>query len=66
MLLMLSIMLYPTSHQRKVMRFTRTPDKNVYLKIIFLNFFTKLYVVGTQKNSLNEIVLLSTQNLGLN
>ena len=29
-------------------------------------FLTKTYVVGTQKNSLNEMVLLSTQNIRLN
>ena len=28
----------------------------------FSYFLTKTYVVGTQKNSLNETVLLSTQN----
>ena len=31
-------------------------------KLIFL-FSTKTYVVGTQKNCLNETVLLSTQNI---
>ena len=29
-------------------------------------FSTKTYVVGTQKNHLNETVLLSTQNICLN
>ena len=30
----------------------------------FLSYFsTKTYVVGTQKNRLNETVLLSTQNI---
>ena len=29
----------------------------------FSYFLTKTYVVGTQKNRLNEMVLLSTQNL---
>ena len=37
---------------------------------IFENYFsyfsTKTYVVGTQKNRLNETVLLSTQNTCLN
>ena len=52
-------------------------QKSVYLKINFLisqqkhmlwvlscfsYFSTKAYVVGTQKNRLNEMVLLSTQN----
>ena len=41
----------------------RPPDKSVYLKIISY-FSTKTYVVGTQKNRLNEAVLLSTQNTG--
>ena len=31
-------------------------------KLIFL-FLNKTYVVGTQKNRLNETVLLSTQNI---
>ena len=37
--------------------------KSVYRKIIFLKFSTKKYVVGAQKNRLNETVLLSTQNI---
>ena len=32
----------------------------------FSYFSTKTYVVGTQKNRLNETVLLSTQNICLN
>ena len=36
------------------------------LKIYFLYFSSKTYVVGTQKNSLNETVLFSTQNTCLN
>ena len=32
---------------------------------IFFYFSAKTYVVGTQKNCLNEIVLLSTQNICL-
>ena len=32
------------------------------LTLEFSYFSTKTYVVGTQKNSLNETVLLSTQN----
>ena len=39
------------------------PVTNVYLKIIFLISQPKIYVVGTQKNRLNETVLLSTQNI---
>ena len=38
------------------------PEKTV----IYFDFSTKTYVVGTQKNSLNETVLLSTQNISLN
>ena len=38
--------------------------KSVYQKNIFSYFSTKQsYVVGTQKNRLNETVLLSTQNI---
>ena len=32
----------------------------------FSYFSTKTYVVGTQKNHLNEMVLLSTRNICLN
>ena len=42
------------------------PDKSAYLKIYFFYFSTKTYVVGTQKNRLNETVLSSTQNTCLN
>ena len=41
------------------------PDESAYLKIIFLISQPK-HVVGTQKNRLNETVLLSTQNKCLN
>ena len=41
----------------------RPPDKSVELKSYFS---TKTYVVGTQKNRLNEGALLSTQNARLN
>ena len=41
----------------------RTLVKSTYQKIIFSYFSTKTYVVGTQKNRLNESVLLSTQNI---
>ena len=37
------------------------------MNIIFLVSHSKrIYVVGTQKNRLNETVLLSTQNIRLN
>ena len=38
----------------------------VWFEIYFLYFSSKTYVVGTQKNSLNQTVLLSTQNTCLN
>ena len=44
---------------------TRPPDKSAYWKIIFFISQPK-HVVGTQKNHLNETVLLSTQNTCLN
>ena len=37
----------------------------VRTKIIFFLFLNQTYVVGTQKNCLNETVLLSTQNICL-
>ena len=37
--------------------------KSAYQIIIFFYFSTKTYVVGTQKNRLNEAVLLSNQNI---
>ena len=40
--------------------------KSVQLKIHFFFISTKTYVVGTQKNRLNERVLLSTENTCLN
>ena len=41
------------------------PDKSAYRKTIFFISHPK-HVVGTQKNCLNETVLLSTQNTCLN
>ena len=49
-----------------VMNDGRPPDKSAYLKIIFSYFSTKKYDLVTQKNRLNETVLLSTQNISLN
>ena len=40
----------------------RPPDKSAYWINYFLYFSSKTYVVGTQKNGLNETVLLSTKN----
>ena len=40
---------------------SRPPDKEYVLENYFLHFSSKTYVVGTQKNHLNETVLLSTQ-----
>ena len=42
--------------------YSRPLVKNSY-PIFFSYFSTKTYVVGTQKNRLNETVLLSTQNI---
>ena len=36
--------------------------KRAYLKISFLFLHKKTYAVGTQKNRLNETILLSTLN----
>ena len=38
------------------------PDISLSLKIIFLISQRKIYVVGTQKNRLDETVLLGAQN----
>ena len=35
----------------------------MYFKIISSSVSTKIYVMGTQKNRLDETVLLSTQNM---
>ena len=40
--------------------------KECVIKYLFSYFSTKTYVVGAQKNCLNETVLLSTQNKCLN
>ena len=45
-----------------IMLIDMPPDKSAYWKIIFSKFSTKTYVWGTQKNRLNEMILLSTQN----
>ena len=44
----------------------RPPDKSAYWKNYYLHFSSKTYAAGTQKNRLNETVLLSTQNTYLN
>ena len=41
---------------------SRSPDKRVYENNYFY-FSTKTYVVGTQKNHLSEMVLLSTHSM---
>ena len=43
----------------------RPPDKSAIENYV-LYFLAKTYVVGTQKNRLNETVLLSTQNACFN
>ena len=54
-------------HEGKYMTmYIRPPDKSVYQKNYFSYFLTKTYVVGTQKNRLNETVFMSTQNTCLN
>ena len=46
------------------MTFRTIHTKRSDQKFIFFYFWTKTYVVGTQKNRLNETFLLSTQNIG--
>ena len=45
------------------MTLLRLLDKSELVKSNFLISQLKTYVVGTQKNRLNETLLLSTQNL---
>ena len=47
----------------EIVKDTRTLVKECVTKILFSYFSTKLYVMGTQQNRLNEMVLLSTQNI---
>ena len=47
---------------QKLDLYCRPPDKSVYWKTYLHYFSSKTYVVGTQKNNLNETVLLSMQN----
>ena len=42
------------------------PSDNSVIENYNFHFSTKTYVVGTQKNRLNETVLLSTQNTCFN
>ena len=44
------------THQHELLQYSRPPDKENYY---FSYFLTKTYVVGTQKNRLDETVLLS-------
>ena len=56
------------SRYKKILKFlssNRPPDKSV-TENYFPYFSTKTYVVGTQKNHLDETVFLSTQNTCLN
>ena len=50
----------------KTIGVNRPQDNECVLKNHFSYLSTKTYVVGTQKNCLNEMVLLSTQNTCLN
>ena len=45
---------------------SQAPSKECATENYFSYFSTKTYVVGTQKNRLDETVLLSTQNMCLN
>ena len=47
----------------RIIKTSRPLVKRVYKKIIFLFLSQNINVVGTQKNRLNETVLLSTQNI---
>ena len=47
----------------KCLHMSRPLVKSVYQKKKISYFSTKPYVVGTQKNRLNETVLLNTQNI---
>ena len=40
----------------------QTPEQECVIENYYFYFSTNTYVVGTQKNRLNEMVLLSTQN----
>ena len=53
-----------TGHFYNVQKSTRPPVGNRKLVFLFLN--QNIYVVGSQKNHLDETVLLSTQNTCLN
>ena len=63
-----------TSSAKKILINHRGPDMSLITGLqirvctgnYFLYFSSKTYVVGTQKNRLNETVLLSTQNTCLN
>ena len=51
------------SHNYQKSPCIRTLVKSAQQKKTIFYFSTKTYVVGTQKNRLNETVLLSTQNI---
>ena len=57
--------IFSLTFQRKKVRLTG-PQIRERNEKYFSYFSTKTYVVGTQKNRLNETVLLSTQNTCLN
>ena len=48
---------------KSIISVSRTLVKSAYRKTNFLISQPKTYVVGTRKNSLNEMVLLSIQNI---
>ena len=53
----------PICHKEESKTLVSGINTECVTKIIFSHFSTKTYVVGTQKNRLNEMVLLSTQNI---
>ena len=54
------------THIKPLMLWSRLPDKTSgEIKIVIFHFSTKTYVVGTQRNHLNEMAVLSTQSICL-
>ena len=61
----LNLKVLPTAKSRWCHISDHLPDLQLRVRTpkIFSYFSTETYVVGTQKNRLNETVLLSTQNI---
>ena len=75
LLLVVKLNKYTDSHEYaddRTLNLSKAIDQAVnielinYKQIYFSYFSTKTYVVGTQKNRLNETFLLGTQNICLN